>query len=182
MELVFIHGPAASGKLSVARALATATGLPVFHNHLTVDSLTPVFPFGTAPFVTLREQIWLSVFGEAARRGTSLTFTFTPERTVRPTFVADTVTVVQSAGGRVLFVRLTCPEQVLERRIEAESRREHGKLRSRDLFRELRRAGAFEYPALPESGLVIDTNETTPDEAAKRICEFFALRRRAEGP
>ena len=181
MELVFIYGPAAVGKLTVARALARATGFGVFHNHLTVDALIPVFPFGSEPFVALREQIWLSVFGEAARRGTSLIFTFTPERTVRPSFVADTIEVVESAGGKVLFVKLICRPDELERRIEDESRREYGKLRSRDLFRELVRAGAFEYPELPDSGLVIDTGQMTPQEAAARICEFFGLKRRHEG-
>ena len=55
MNLVFIHGPAASGKLTVARELARLTGFGVFHNHLVVDSLTPVFEFGSEPFRRLRE-------------------------------------------------------------------------------------------------------------------------------
>jgi cytidylate kinase len=38
MRLIFLHGPAASGKLTVARAIAARTGLPVFHNHLAVDA------------------------------------------------------------------------------------------------------------------------------------------------
>ena len=65
MDLVFLHGPAASGKLTVARALEARVGLPVFHNHLVVDLLTTVFPFGSEPFVRLREQFWTSVFAEA---------------------------------------------------------------------------------------------------------------------
>jgi RimJ/RimL family protein N-acetyltransferase len=177
MELIFIHGPAAAGKLTVARALAEATGLGLFHNHLTVDALTPLFPFGSDAFVALREQIWLSVFAEAARRDTSLIFTFTPEKTVRPSFIAATLDAVESAGGTVRFVELTCDRDEREHRIEDESRRRHGKLRSRDLLRELEGAGAFDYPALPDSGLVIDTGRTTPHEAAARICEFSGLRR-----
>ena len=179
MELIFIHGPAAVGKLTVARALAELTGFALFHNHLTVDALTPVFPFGTDAFVALREQTWLSVFTEAARRGTSLIFTFTPERTVRPSFAGAALEAVTPAGGTVRFVRLICDEDERERRVESESRRRHGKLRSRDLLRELARAGAFEYPELPDSGLVIDTGRTSPAQAAARICEFFGLGRRA---
>jgi cytidylate kinase len=56
VDLVFLHGPAASGKLTVARALGDRVGFPVFHNHLVVDVLTTVFPFGSEPFVRLREQ------------------------------------------------------------------------------------------------------------------------------
>jgi len=39
MELLFIYGPAAVGKLTVARELAKLTGFRLFHNHLTVDAV-----------------------------------------------------------------------------------------------------------------------------------------------
>ena len=61
IDLVFLHGPAASGKLTTARALGQLTGYPVFHNHLVVDMLTLIFPFGSKEFVALREQFWIAV-------------------------------------------------------------------------------------------------------------------------
>ena len=179
MDLVFIHGPAASGKLTVARELSRLTGFRLFHNHLTVDAVAAVFDFGSEPFVLLREQIWLSIFQESARRNVSLIFTFTPERTVRASFVKTTLDAVASAGGRVLFVQLTCPIDELERRMADASRAQFGKLRSLELFRQLNRAGGFEFPKLPDSGLSIDTSQTSPAEAAVRICEFFSFARRA---
>ena len=69
MNLIFIHGPAASGKLTTGRALHRLTGYRLFHNHLVVDTLLAVFPFGSEPFVRLREAMWLSVFEAAARGG-----------------------------------------------------------------------------------------------------------------
>ena len=36
-RVVWIYGPPASGKLTIARELSTLTQLPVFHNHLAVD-------------------------------------------------------------------------------------------------------------------------------------------------
>ncbi|MEE1618490.1 hypothetical protein [Brachybacterium sp. J153] len=33
-----------------------------------MDTLTTVFPFGSAPFVRLREQFWLDVFAVIAER------------------------------------------------------------------------------------------------------------------
>jgi len=44
MKLVFIHGPVASGKLTIARALGQLSGFAVFHNHLVVDAVAAVFP------------------------------------------------------------------------------------------------------------------------------------------
>jgi len=170
MNLVFLHGPAASGKLTVGRELSRLTGYRLFHNHLIVDAVTAVFDFGTESFVRLREEMWLSVFREAALRDASLIFTFAPERTVRESFVGEAVAAVEGAGGRLLFVELTCPEAEIERRIEDGSRARFGKLRSKALFQELRGAGAFDYPKLP-ADLTIDTSELTPAEAAILIRE-----------
>ena len=171
MELVFIYGPAAVGKLTVARELSRRLGARLFHNHLVVDALTAVFEFGSEPFVELREAIWLSVFREAARGRIPLIFTFAPERTVRPRFVRDAVDAVESEGGRIVFVELTCPPDVLESRVESDSRAEFGKLHSLELFRELRSAGAFDYPPLPEPVVTIDTSLCSPLEAAERIAK-----------
>ena len=102
MDLVFLHGRAAAGKLTTARALEQRLGWPVFHNHLVVDLLTELFPFGSDPFVRLREQIWLSVIAEAAAVDRSLIFTFTPEPTVPAGFPGRVARVVESASGRVL--------------------------------------------------------------------------------
>jgi chloramphenicol 3-O-phosphotransferase len=168
MNLVVLHGPAAVGKLTVARELARLTGYRLFHNHLVVDAVTAVFDFGSEPFVRLREEIWLAVLREAARGGVSLLFTFTPERTVRESFVADAVAAIEREGGRVLFVELTCPPSELERRLENGSRAEFGKLRSKALFQELRAKGAFEYPKLP-SDLTVDTAALSPEQAAALI-------------
>jgi len=175
MKLVFLHGQAAVGKLTVARELADITGFRLFHNHLVVDALTSVFDFGSESFIKLREQIWIDVFREAAQRDISLIFTFAPERTVGHSFIEDAKRVVESAGGSVLFVALTCPLDELERRIESPSRAEFGKLHSPALFRELQQQGAFEYRQLPDSGLSIDTHVMAPREAANKICKFFSL-------
>ena len=176
MRLVFIYGPPASGKLTVARRLGGLTEFPVLHNHLVVDLLLAVFDFGSSPFVQMREAVWLNVMERAAQEQLpGLITTFTPENTVRPDFVDSVVTMIQRAGGEVLFVSLTCPEAELEQRMENRSRTEFAKLRSLTLYRQLRNEGAFDFASLPESGLTIDTSKTKPDESARLIVEHFGL-------
>jgi hypothetical protein len=176
MRLVFIFGLPATGKLTVARELARLTGYKLFHNHLAVDLLLPVFEFGSEPFVELREEIWLAVFNRAARGGVPvMIFTFAPENTVRPKFVHNVVAAVSSSGGAVDFVELTCPLPELKRRIESASRREHGKLTSVALFDQLYAAGNFNSPAMPEAKLSIDTSLHSPAEAAKQIVQTLEL-------
>src|SRR5437879_4038610 len=139
MKLVFIHGPAAAGKLTVGRALQDLTGFRLFHNHLVVDTLLSVFPFGTPSFVALREQIWLSVFEAAAKDGLSTIFTFAPEATVNPSFIDKAVSTIQNAGSEVCFVKLDCPVDALEERMEDPSRAQFFKLNSVAIFRDLRK-------------------------------------------
>jgi chloramphenicol 3-O-phosphotransferase len=172
MKLVFLHGPPAVGKLTIARELATLTGFHLFHNHLTVDLVSSLFPFGSEPFILLREQIWLAAFAEAARNDVSLIFTFNPERTVRERFIQDALDVIEGAAGQVVFVELTCAQKEMERRIEDASRKEFGKLASVEQYRSLQDSGAFQFPNLP-NGLSLDTTNLPPAESAQLISEYL---------
>jgi hypothetical protein len=171
MKLIFIHGGAAAGKLTVARELARLTGLPVFHNHLVVDAVGAVFPFGSEPFIRLRESFWLSVFREAAQAGRSLIFTFCPEGTVAPGFPDRALAAIAPFGGEMPMVCLTVPAEEQERRIDNESRGEFVKLRSLDLLRQLRADFSAAEAAMPPAALTIDTTLVQPAEAARMIAE-----------
>jgi hypothetical protein len=175
MKLIFIHGAPAVGKLTVARELASLTGYGLFHNHLTVDLVSSLFPFGSEPFIKLREQIWLAVFAEAARENVSLIFTFNPERTVRERFIQDAIDVVEKESGEVVFVELTCAQEELERRMEDSSRKEFGKLASKAQYRELKASGAFEFPRLPK-GMVLDTIRDSAATTAALIRDYAKQR------
>lgn len=173
MDLVFICGPAAAGKLTVARALAEQTGLPLFHNHLIVDAVGAVFEFGTPAFRHLRERFWLEVFDTAAVEGRSLIFTFNPEATVSPDFPDKTVSTVEARGGKVRFIALTCSDEQQAARIEGASRAAFGKLKSAEQLKALKAAGAFAYPDLPAE-LTLDTGVLSPEESAARIAGHIA--------
>lgn len=177
MRCVFIHGPAACGKLTIAREVAALTGLRLFHNHLTVDLVASLFDFGSPPFVDLRESVWLQALETAAREDQSLIFTFHPEASVRPDFPARVVAALAEHAGEVTFVELTCPESEIEGRIESKSRARYGKLRSLAEYRKLRDAGAFDYPELPEPALRLDTSSLRAREAAERIAAHIDRQR-----
>jgi broad-specificity NMP kinase len=172
MKLIFIHGAPAVGKLTVARELAKLTGFRLFHNHLTVDLVSSLFPFGSEPFVALREKIWLAAFAEAARQKLTLIFTFNPERSVRERFIQDAIDAVEKESGEVVFIELTCAEDELEQRMEDSSRKEFGKLASVEQYRELQASGAFEFPELPQ-GISIDTTNRSPADTAQIMHDYI---------
>ena len=176
MKLIFLYGLPATGKFTVAKELATMTGFKLFHNHLAVDLLLSVFDFGSEPFVSLREQIWLSVFTEAARSGLpGLIFTFAPEPTVRPAFLTQAIDAVIAERGEIDFVELVCPLSDLKARMNLASRSEFRKLTSVPLFEQLHASGAFDSSHMPRPRLTIDTSLTTPTESAVRITQALKL-------
>ncbi|MGO4740172.1 hypothetical protein AB4099_26740 [Bosea sp. 2KB_26] len=166
MQLLFLYGPVASGKLTIGRLIAERTGLSLFHNHLVVDAVASIFPFGSEEFIRLRESVWLEIISSAAAAGRSLVFTFAPEPTVAPDFPQRLSQVVTASGGDVLFVALELDGAEQERRLVAASRAEFGKLRSVALLRELRPAMAACTDQMPRPALRIDTGSMTPSDAA----------------
>jgi hypothetical protein len=169
MQLVFIYGQVASGKLTIAREVAGRTGFALFHNHLIVDAVGAVFPFGSESFVRLRERFWLEVIAQAAKDGRSLIFTFAPEPTVAPDFAERVRALVESAGGKVIFVALTVPADEQERRLVEPSRATFGKMQSLDLLHGLREKFAACMAAMPKPILSIDTGSTRAEDAAQAI-------------
>jgi len=176
MKLIFIYGMPATGKLTVAQELVAITGYKLFHNHLVVDLLLSVFEFGSPEFVALREQIWLSVFDQACRSQLpGMIFTFAPESTVRPAFIANTLSTLAAAGGEVEFIELTCPLSELKRRMGSLSRLQYKKLTSVELFEQLHREGSFDASYMPTPQLSIDTCNCTPARAALQIARALDL-------
>lgn len=175
MKLVFLHGGAASGKLTIARELAAIIGYRLFHNHLIVDAVAALFDFGSEPFARLREKFWMEALEEAARRDISTIFTFAPEASVAPDFPERLRTMIEALGGTLHSVRLTIDRAEQERRIDAASRADFGKLRSPDLLRELRDQFEACEAAMPASALTIDTTHIPAADAARRIAQELGL-------
>ena len=76
MKVIFLYGPPASGKLTIAKKLAKKTGISLFHNHLTFDLAEVLYEPFTKPFSDYCENIRLGVFGDSKVAHRDLIFTF----------------------------------------------------------------------------------------------------------
>ena len=76
MKLIIIYGAPAAGKLTIATEVARRTGFKLFHNHVSIDCVRPVFDFGSPPFLRMIETIRFAMIAEAAREGVGLIHTF----------------------------------------------------------------------------------------------------------
>ncbi len=170
MHLVFIHGPAAAGKYTVARELAALTGHELYHNHLVVDEVLKTHAFGTPGFVAERDRRWREHFTGAAGDPTrKLIFTFNPENTVPQAFIDWMFTDLPRRDAKLFSVELTASEAVIEARLNSAQRQGFKKLTDLELYRRLRDSGAFATPVLPPADLVIDTSKLPPAETARLI-------------
>lgn len=176
MNLVFIYGPPAAGKLSVATELAAITGYTLFHNHQSIEFVKPIFPRGTPSFGRIVETVRLLVLKEAARAALpGMIFTFVYAYPYDTPFVDQVVNAVEQHGGTVQFVQLVCDPATLETRVANQSRVVHGKITSPDTLHDL--LGQYDlFTPLPDRhSLQINSAQTPPHAAAQHIAARYAL-------
>jgi len=93
------------------------------------------------------------VFEEAAGLP-AMIFTFNPENSVRQSFIQKNGGDDRIAGRPSVFVEVVCDPAELERRMDTPERRNHKKLVSLELFRELQTQGVFDSPKIAQAALV----------------------------
>lgn len=181
-QLVYLYGPPAVGKLTVAKALEAQTGYRLFHNHLTVNALREVFDFRSPAFVEVSTRLRLDVFATAMRHGVDLIFTnnsawrgFPPGAFLG--FVEQARATTTAAGSDFLLVRLTASMETMESRVDAESRHEHGKLVDVERLRSL--LAEVGEPVAQGTTLTIDTGAASPEAAAAVIASLVTADRAA---
>ena len=180
MKLLIIYGAPAAGKLTIATEVARRIGFKLFHNHVSIDCVKPVFDFGTSPFLRMIETIRFAMIAEAAREGVDLIHTFVYAAGEDDEHFAKLIASAEDHGGEVHLVLLRCQPEELKLRIGNESRVKIGKLIHPDAIdRSLSKYDLrATYPG--RESLVIDTTDITVDEAAGRIITHFALRQTPE--
>ena len=172
LRLVFLYGPPAVGKLTVARAIADRLPFKVLHNHVTIDAVTEVIPFGSDRFwgVVGRFRRDLVAAAGAERIDLIYTYAFAPGDEQH---VADIVSAYEEVGGAVSFVQLLAPREVLLERVRFESRKQYGKPTDPEvLVQMLDEYDNFTALAAPDS-LTIDLGATSAHDAADRIIDHI---------
>ena len=175
MKLIIIHGPPAAGKLTVSRELASRTGFKVFHNHISIACVKPVFEFGSPAFWRVIKVIREETFAEAAREGVSLIHTFCYAKGEDDEQYHRMIACVEDNGGDVNSVLLICDDETRRQRIVADERKQIGKLTDPDSIEMSREKFDLFSPLPGRETLIIDTTDVAPDEAATRIIEHYKL-------
>tara|TARA_B100001750_G_C15325260_1_gene504339 strand:+ start:66 stop:668 length:603 start_codon:yes stop_codon:yes gene_type:complete len=74
---IIILGPPAVGKMTIGQELAKETHFKLFHNHMIIELLLPIFGFDSEPFQKLVKEFRTRIFQEIINEKSSgLVFTF----------------------------------------------------------------------------------------------------------
>jgi shikimate kinase len=174
MKLLLIHGPPASGKLTIAEKISEITGIPLFHNHQSRDIVKDIYGEKLKEHYDLVEQIRFDVLEYCAKHDTDLIFTVVYESEDDEEIFKKNVEQVEKHGGQVLYVALTASAEDLINRVENDSRKQFKKLTSRAIMEELvKDMSVFDIPFV--DSFTVNTSENSAEEAARLIIENFNL-------
>lgn len=175
MKLLLIYGSPAVGKLTTAQEIAKLTDFKVFHNHLTISAVKPVFDFGTKPFWKLVHQFRIDTIAEAARENVDLIFTFCYAKDYDDECIAEVTKAVEENGGEICFVLLVAEKSLIEKRVGEDSRKLHGKVGTAETLHELWEKYELFSPVPLHKSLIIDNSDISAEQVAKQIIKHFKL-------
>ena len=135
--VVLLHGPPASGKLTIARKLAETSGAAVLHNHLTFNVARNLFDIGDPHLTDLHCALRLVMLEHALRADLDLIITLVYSRPDSVENVRRIISMIDAHGAALYPVYLSCPREVLLSRVLSRGRAAEGKLVSSERLTEL---------------------------------------------
>ena len=173
MQVIFLYGPPASGKLTIAKKLAEKTGISLFHNHLTFDLAEVLHEPFTKPFYDYCADLRLDVFGDAKLANQDLIFTFFYIHPDDDNFVNQ---IIHIAGeDNVKFVKIEASSDTLLDRVENKDRAKYSKINSKSVLTRYLKENNWSESIEKTNSLIISTDNLTPDEAVQKIIEEYDL-------
>lgn len=174
MKLVILHGPPASGKLTLANRLKSELGYNVLHNHLTVDLALEVYSgFGEGDFYNFLDKLRTQAIEKACQnKMAGLIVTFCFDLATDMMVVKQWESIVTQYGGNILPIYLNVSADVLAQRVEQCSRIGTKKVQCRHELRSVISENKFE--AIPHSNTFsVDTSDLCVDKSISRILDHL---------
>lgn len=184
MKCILILGPPAVGKRAVGEALSKQTGIPLFHNHQSIELILPYFGYGSPAFSRLNHLIRFGIFEEVAQSdlpGLIFTLVWDYDDPEDEAYVDEILAVFRKAGASVHLIELQADLEERKRR-NRDPERMQAKPSKQDVeaseqsmvyfekaCRMVSRPG--EFPNKPI--LQIDNTQRSPEEVVAMIVEHF---------
>ncbi len=173
--------------MAVGRAIEQATGIGLFHNHMTIEPVLKFFDFGTPAFGRLVGNFRQALIAEVAASespGLCFTFVWNLDDESDRHFLEAACRPFRAAGATIAFIELKADLAVrlqrnrsLQRLAEKPSKRDlatsEANLLKLDHLR-LNSAGSIGFA---DPHLVIDNTHLRPEQVADTVIEALAIPR-----
>lgn len=189
MRFVFIFGPQAVGKMTVGEELARQTGMKLFHNHMSIEMVNPIFPYGTPEGKHLVKVIRRAVFETALEsdqlEGLIFTYVWALDAPADWHEVMEIKALCERYKREFYCVELEADlEKRVERnrtphRLEMKPTKRNLEWTEKDLLKTARK---YRLNSLPKEipfahYLRINNTELSPEQAAGQIIEYFGWKK-----
>lgn len=185
MKFILICGPQAVGKMTVGKSLAELTNFKLFHNHMTIDLLQPIFGFSQEMWKLsshFRQEIFKASI-ESDIKGLIFTYVWAFDQEDDWEYVNKICKLFEERGVPVFFVELQASfEERLKRnihpsRLEVKLLKKDINSSEKNLLESMQkyRLNSYEGEITNQNYLKIDNTNKTPDEVAQEIKQKFNL-------
>lgn len=185
MKLVMIFGPQAVGKMTVGQELAKKTDLTLFHNHMTIELLEPLFGF-TPEMWRLTDLFRMEIFQAFAaseKEGLIFTYVWAFNEQEDWEFVNKVCGVFESREADIYFVELEAELDERLQRNKSPNRLQH-KPTKRDVeaseaelmnSMQAYRLNSYDGEIQRKNYIRIDNTDLSGEETAELIRKTFKL-------
>ncbi|PKG21583.1 AAA family ATPase [Niallia nealsonii] len=185
MQFVLIFGPQAVGKMTVGQELEKITELKLFHNHMTIELVYPLFGFSQETW-RLVDLFRLEIFKEVAKSdlsGMIFTYVWAFDQQEDWDFVETICRIFEEKGGDIYFVELEADFEERLIRNKTPHRLEHKptKRNIKQSERELKssmdvyRLNSIKGEIKRRNYIKINNTKLQPEAVAKMIKDQFHL-------
>jgi len=185
MKIILIFGPQAVGKMSIGEKISENTGLPLLHNHVTLDAIWPYIGWNDTTF-ELSEQLRLGIFKhiseDESHDGIIFTFVWSFDNEKDWQYIEQIKSLFNKEHQEIYFIELEADLEERLRRNKTENRllkkpskrniefSEHGLLTSA----EKHRLNSFPDEIKEERYLKLDVTDLNIEESSQAIMEWMA--------
>lgn len=183
LVVIFLYGPIAVGKLTVARVLSKKLRYKLVHNHLLNDFLLEFFDRHSREIHYMKDTLQYALLESMVGAGVSVVATHTYGHNFvsltglsDPKFVKEMEKRLTKAGAEFFPVHLKAGSEELLRRVSHNSRKEFKKLLDKKIMSEYTFTKDWETSPKLKNNLIIDNTDLSPEIVANMIIKHFKLR------
>jgi shikimate kinase len=181
--VVFIYGPIAVGKLTVANILSKKLGWTLSHNHLLNDLAYGLFKRQTFARDNLIEKFRYYLLENAVKEKVSFITThcyahnyISKTGLSDPKYVETLERKLTKLGAKFYAVHLKASDKELLRRVNMDSRKKFRKLTNKKEMQEVLLDRDFQTSPRLKNNLVIDNTKIPPNKVSDMIIKYFKLK------